>query len=141
MLMTIMDMVAKISCRLRSTNKITSQEPTSIEPSFNPDVTPIWGFMWFTFALFLFSLLWAGYVLHRLHTYGAIENWSLPPEERKARREMERKKVVGVRRLWIVVMGLLAKKDQEKGKGKGKGMEVKVDEGVRLERMHTVRRM
>jgi hypothetical protein len=123
---------------LHSTNETTGQEQTSTKPILNPEVTPVWGFMWFTLFLFLFSLFWAGYVLHRLHNYGAIKNWSLPPEERKARREMERKKIVGVRRIWVAARGgFVTKEGKEREGEEGKEM----DERIQLERMHTVRKM
>lgn len=116
----------------------TAQAQNFPDSLFNPEVRLVWGFMWFVFVIFLFTLFWAGYVLHKLHRDGGIDNWSLTPEERAKKRELERKRVVGVRRVWEVVRGNFVGKDRKDGKGeKGKDM----DDMAQLERMHTVRRM
>lgn len=85
---------------------------------------------------------------------GRFENWALPAEERKRLREVEKKRVVGIRWVWVAlrrfVVGLVGRVGPVRkvrkggfrgdGRGIGEGEEIEMSERVRLERMHTQRR-
>ncbi|QDS68023.1 hypothetical protein FKW77_009486 [Venturia effusa] len=54
-------------------------------------------FIYILTALLALSIVWFAYVMLRLQREGGIEEWGLSAGERRAKRRVERERVVGVR--------------------------------------------
>lgn len=109
-------------------------------------------FIYFTLFLLVLIIAWFGYVMLRIQRMGKHEDWDLPPVERKVKRDGERRRVVGVRRVFIGISRAVRRVGGVMGRAVGRGRgkwnrqgggeeEIEMEERNRLERMHTQRRI